>query len=188
MTTKTGNILKPGGTPANASSGFAFESDSRLLSHTGITRMPSSQREWQNFILELNKWVKSKSGIFVPTFTGFSSDPANPTVEWYLFGKYVSLYFNFATGTSDATGFTITNLPDEINPGRDVLVPAPTMMDGGTLIGGDGVALVQGANKQIRFLVDHNLNPATSWATSLAKGFEFVGQIIIYPILAPEQL
>ena len=180
------NILKPGGTPADASSGFAFESDSRLLENPNTNTMPTSQQEWQHFIVELNKWKKDKSGIFVPVFVGFSTDPLNPTVEWYRDNKTVTLYFNFLSNVSDRTDFKITNLPDEINPGRDVIVPCLGMLDAGSYVGADGVALVQGANKQIRFHKDHSLT--NNWTASGQKGMDVVGFVITYPILAPEKL
>jgi hypothetical protein len=94
----------------------------RLKQNTAITRMPTTQREWNDFIRELDKWQRDEEGVFVPTFTGFSTDPQTSSTGiidclYHVSGKTVSLNLDFGIeGTSDQTYFRITNLPESLKP------------------------------------------------------------------------
>lgn len=102
-------ILDPGG--------VVIARDTFLTDNAGITRMPTDQRSWNTFIIELNKHFRHEEGSFTPTFNGFSADPATPTCNWVVFGPMVNMRLGFATkGTSDDTVFEITNLPDRLKP------------------------------------------------------------------------
>ena len=102
--------------------GGVTEKNSRLKQNTAITKMPTSQREWNAFIQELDKWQRDEEGVFVPTFSGFSVDPQNSATgvvdcKYHVSGKTVSLNLDFGIeGTSDQTYFRITNLPDNLKP------------------------------------------------------------------------
>lgn len=54
------------------------------------------------------------SGSFTPTFVGFSADPSSPTVRWVKQGRTVFVFLDFTTGTSNATTFSISNVPAAI--------------------------------------------------------------------------
>ncbi len=90
--------------------------NSRLLRNSNITRFPQTQTEWNAFIVEFNKYIPNYEGSFTPTFTGFSSDPSTPVVNWVRFGPMVNLRFSFLTGTSNTTTLEINNLPSELRP------------------------------------------------------------------------
>ena len=83
----------------------------RLLSNPLLQKMPQNDRAWSRYQQELHK---IESGTFVPTFGGFSSDPASPNVRWTRQGSIITLNFHFTTGTSDDTVFTITNFPAQL--------------------------------------------------------------------------
>jgi hypothetical protein len=49
------------------------------------------------------------SGVWTPTFTGFSADPANPICRYVLVGKMCTCFVTMPnSGTSSTTGFTMT--------------------------------------------------------------------------------
>lgn len=47
---------------------------------------------------------------YLPTFTGFSVDPATPTVQWSLFGTLARLIVSTGEGTSNSTDFRVSLL------------------------------------------------------------------------------
>ncbi len=178
--------FKPGPPPSNQPSTFEFLTDNRLLHNPGITRMPTTQGEWNTFVQELNKWIKNETGNFDPVFTGFSSDPGTvggegPSVWWYRYGQIVNLEFIFSTGTSDATDFTITNLPEFLTPAVSTTVPLSGFLDGSVSldvpqtvkIGSDGI---------ISFYPD---GFQTNWTASGSKGSVGGGQAAIYFLRQP---
>lgn len=61
------------------------------------------------------------TGSFVPTWTGFGGSPPTCTVFYERIGKTITLTFGATgtTGTSNATGMSITNLPAICRPQTD---------------------------------------------------------------------
>src|SRR6185503_13478000 len=55
------------------------------------------------------------TSTFTATYTGFTAG-VTCTATWSRVGKLVSLFFCTATGTSNATSFTMTGLPSAIQP------------------------------------------------------------------------
>jgi hypothetical protein len=77
------------------------------------------------------------SGTFVPTWTGFSADPAG-SVSYTRVGRIVTVQFTVdPAGTSDTTAMTITNLPSEIRPSTspDARIPC-FLIDNGVITAG----------------------------------------------------
>jgi hypothetical protein len=169
---------------SNAPGAFAYLKDSRLLDKRNIQTMPTSQREWNTFILELNKWLKNETGNFDPTFTGFSSDPSSASCWYHRFGQLVHLEFIFTTGTSDDTGFTITNLPAIITPRDSQILPMIGLHDNTADIADRGSVKI-GSDNVITFYSD---NHAGAWTGSGTKGFGTSGQSVIYSLRNPEKL
>lgn len=56
------------------------------------------------------------SGSFVGTGTGFSGSAPTMTITWRKMGNIVEVDFGGMTGTSNATSFTINNIPAAIRP------------------------------------------------------------------------
>ena len=173
--------FKPGPGPPNEPASFEFLTDNRLLHNPNITRMPTTQKEWNTFIQELNKWVKNETGTFDPTFGGFSSDPSSASCWWHRFGQMVQMEFVFTTGTSNATSFTITNLPEIITPRDDTTVSISGMQDNGTLIT-IPQAVAFKADGSIRF--DSNAANGT-WTNTGNKGFSDNDMSVIYILRQP---
>jgi hypothetical protein len=147
-----------GGVPSD----FEYLNDERLPTNPAITRMPTNQREWDAFVRELDKRIKNISDGFVPTFTGFSSDPSNPFVWYHRYGQLVMLEWHFTTGTSNSTSWTITNLPEIITPKYNVDAIVSGMIDNGSNVTHPG-AMTVGANGVITFwsTEHHNLFTAS---------------------------
>ena len=168
----------------NASGSFAYLKDSRLLDKRNLQKMPTDEREWHTFMLELNKWVKNETGNFDPVFTGFSADPATPNIWWHRFGQMVFMEFLFTTGTSDTTAFTITNLPIIITPRDSQIRPMIGLHDNTANIVDRG-SVKMGSDNIITFYSD---NHEGTWTGSGAKGFGTSGHSIIYCLRNPEKL
>ena len=160
------NPFVPGPPIANAPSSFEYLKNSFLQSNANITRMPTTQGEWNTFIQELAKWIKNETGIFTPTFTGFSSDPSTPICVWQRYGQIVQLEFVFTTGTSNATSFIITNLPTVITPKVNVIQPISGLHDNTADIANAQVEISSGGT--IAFYSDGH---ETGWTAAGAKGF-----------------
>ena len=178
--------LRPGPPPSGEPSAYTYLSDNRLLHNPSIARMPTTQREWNGFIQELNKWIKNETGNFNPTFTGFAIDPTQHTSEgpscwWHRYGQLVHMDFVFSTGTSNATGFTITNLPEVITPRDSQVYPIIAMLDDGANvelatveIGSDGVITFYAGTRN------------DAWTATGTKGFNSLTQkSVIYSLRQP---
>ena len=185
-------MTKPGGLPPGAPTDFEYEYDQRLVTNGNITRMPTSQREWNGFIQELNKWTKNQTDGFTPVFTGFAVDPGvgyggdGPLVLWQRYGQMVMLEFLFCTGTSDETYFTITNLPAIITPKRSSMCVLTGMSDNSTSLT-DPQAVKVGTDGVLAFY-------ATAfegqWTNSNGKGWTtgIEPKSIIYSLRHPSKL
>lgn len=160
-----GNILNPSGQDSNI-----IQTKSTLLRNSNITRMPQSQQEWNGFIVEFNKWIVNHEGSFTPTFTGFSTDPSSAIVNWVRFGPLVNVRLAFLTGTSDATTWTITNIPDEITPDTAQIVWIFGAHDGGS-DSTDPIA-IQISSTSWTFGLGVGNETGGGWTGSLAKGLQ----------------
>lgn len=119
------------------------------------------------------------TGSFVPTFTGFSTDPASPTIRWTISGNQVTLYLDFSNGTSNATTFTITNVPAAIRPSRTHILYVGGATDNGANI--DGCTLFINTTGTITFGAGHlNLGGGGWNAASALKGINQGGQAVTY--------
>lgn len=165
--------IGPGsGTGAGAPSDYTFDKYTRLSQNPQLNRMPTNQLEWKHFIQELEKYSRNECNGFVPTFTGFSSDPSNPFIWYQRFGQVVQVEFAFGTGTSNATTFTITNLPEAITPFTDTTVLCRGLVDNGSALTAGSVEFR--ANGTIEFFTLDHYNSSLGgggWTASAAKGF-----------------
>ena len=184
--------VKPGGPPPDAPAAFSYLKDERLLTNGNITRMPTTQREWNTFIQELDKWLKNKTDGFgiggsnTAQWTGFSSDPSDSTGWYQRFGQVVHLEFDGVdTGTSNATSFTITGIPAEIRPRDDITVYMAGLIDAGADITTGSLAKV-GSDGVVTF---YSNTSGGGWTGSGAKGFDtLVNYSIIYMLRNPPKL
>jgi len=184
-----GGIMRPGGPAANLPGAYEDLRDNRLLHNPNITRMPTTQQEWNAFVQELNKWIKNETGSFAiggsetAQFTGFSSDPATANIWWARYGQMVHMEFYFTTGTSDAGTWTITGLPEVITPRDDINVNCEGMVDAGaSLTAGAGNCTIISTNV-LSFRTTPHLG---AWTASGDKGFQTSGRhSIIYMLRQP---
>ncbi len=122
------------------------------------------------------------TGTFTATLTGFSSDPSTPTVRWSVEGSLVTLVFAFATGTSDATTWTITNLPAELTPTIGQVVPITGLHDNNADTAAAGVVLISGTT--LTFGLDGtDANTGGGFTGSNAKGFSAGTSSITYSLM-----
>ena len=114
----------------------------------------------------LNTDANFSKGSFTPTFTGFSSGPSTPVVKWSKAGPLVFVKLLFGTGTSDATGFSITNWPTAIFADDALLIPVGGLIDNGTELTG-GCISFSAASATVTFYTDFGFS---LWTASGAKG------------------
>jgi len=109
------------------------------------------------------------TSTFTATYTGFTAG-VTCTATWSRVGKLVTLFFCSATGTSNATSFTMTGLPSAIQPaGLTQTVPLPIgPLQNGGLVDTTVSATVTAASGTVTFL--HN-GSASGWTSSSTKGF-----------------
>ena len=158
--------LLPGGPIANTPTSFEYLKSSFLQNNANITKRPENQQDWTTFIQELAKWIKNETGVFLPTFNGFSTDPSTPSCVYHRYGQIVMLEFVFTTGTSDQAFFTITNLPDVITPKVNVIQPISGLVDNNVNLVNAQVEI--GSDGVIAFYTDGH---ETGWTNSSTKGF-----------------
>ena len=114
-------------------------------------------------------------GSFTPTHTGFSSAPSG-TVQWSREGSLVTLQLPFLTGTSDATTWTITNLPAVLTPTRGQTLPIIGMHDNGSDQAAAGVVIISGTT--LTFGLDGtDANTGGGFTAANAKGFSSIPSI-----------
>lgn len=112
-------------------------------------------------------------GTFVPTWAGFSAAPATTPIAYRRNGTLVTLIFNPVNGTSNATTFSMSGLPQIIRPlvAPAMSYPVIGMLDNNVRIPG-GLAAVNSSGI-ITFFKD---GTQAIWTASGAKGFaDFVG-------------
>ena len=174
--------FKPGRPPANEPSAFAFLTDNRLVQNGNITRYPTNQRMWNSFIQELNKWIKNETGNFDPTFTGFSTDPSTANVWWHRYGQFVHMEFGFTTGTSDATTFSIDDVPEVIRPRDNQTCLTGGMVDNNVSITANTACEV----KSTGVISFYSNDTGGGWTGSGTKGISGgLTQSIIYSLRQP---
>ena len=165
--------FKPGPPPDNEPTAFEFLTDNRLLHNAGITKLPTTQQDWNTFIQELNKWIKNETGSFDPTFTGFSENPAagfdgeGPSIWWHRYGQLVHMEFIFGLGTSNSTSFTITGIPEIIRPRDDATYILTGMSDNSASLTNPQTVQV-GADGTLTF---YSSAFTGEWTASGNKGF-----------------
>jgi hypothetical protein len=125
----------------------------------------------------------SESGSFTPTFGGFSSDPSSPTVNWIKRRGMAIVDFDFTTGVSNATSFTITNWPsDLLVTGNQFDAPLGRVLDNNTKQTQWGTARIPTAGSTLTLYPDAATG---NWTASSNKGFDTGGSRILYPLYNP---
>ena len=56
------------------------------------------------------------TSTFEVTWVGFSADPSNTTATWFRFDRLIQIILPLGTGTSNATGFSLSGVPAAIRP------------------------------------------------------------------------
>jgi hypothetical protein len=110
------------------------------------------------------------TGTFTITYTGMTGSVTG-TAVWQRNGNSVLLFFPAATGTSNATTFTATGLPAEIQPARTqhIAVPYSAIFNGSGYTTGEVDAVVTASSGTITFWY---ANAANGWQNTLVKGVE----------------
>lgn len=120
---------------------------------------------------------------FTPTWTGFSADPSGD-LSYIDFGAYVMLWTSAAlTGTSNATTFTISNLPSAIEPTSGFMILPCRVVNSNVIYAGS--ASLQAGTNDIVFAMDivsgsNITSDATGFANTSGKGLP-AGWLIVYP-------
>ena len=119
------------------------------------------------------------TGSFVPVFTGFSVDPSTPVIRWTISGNLVCLFLDFSNGTSNATTFTITNLPVNLRPDEFHVLYLGLAVDNAANI--DGCSCIIQNSAVMDFGAGHNNGGGGGWnAAAALKGIGSSGQILTY--------
>lgn len=170
--TTEGGGGSPGGLPGNAPAGYKYLKDDRMNRIRAIRSAPKSERQWTAFIRNLGKLVKNETGTFdisstdTAKFTGFSTDPTTSSIWWHRYGQIVHLEFNIGTGTSDATDFTVTEIPTVLRPRDDCTYPLFGLYDNGAALTSGSIKV--GSDGTLTFYTDHEDG---AWTGSSTKGF-----------------
>lgn len=101
-------------------------------------------------------------GTFTATFTGVTATVTG-SVKYVTDGSRVTLDFPFLTGTSNATGRTITGVPTALQPVSTKVFPALTVDNGANSVW--GVATLTGGGGTIT-LAPSAVNSASNWTNS----------------------
>lgn len=107
---------------------------------------------------------------FTPAVTGFSADPSTLTGAWKKIGRMVFVVVRMNLGTSNATTFTITNLPFTAAASVSEYyfrVPLATDNSGAT---GAAAGFVASGTTTVTLLLN---NSATGWTNSGGKAAQF---------------
>jgi len=116
--------------------------------------------------------------FYLPTFGGFSVDPATPEVQWSLFGKMAHLAISTGEGTSDDTIFTVSLLVPMFVPANNFSARGSgwSGTDNGTFAGNIMPTISSLAPTILQFFPDSG---AVGWT---AAGNKAVNATIDYPI------
>ena len=125
--------------------------------------------------------INNSSGTFVPTFTGFSADPGSPNIDWQVRNGVVTVQMRFTTGTSDATGFGISNWPAAIQPSVALEFLLGGLQDNGANLTGPGALAINGANATF-----YSDAAQAGWTDGSTKGLTAgAGTVVMYPKTVP---
>lgn len=126
------------------------------------------------------RWSNVKT--FTPTWTGFSSDPSGD-LDYIDFTTWAVIWYDGSSllGTSNATSFTLSNLPAAITPAQTKTVTCICTNNGANAL---AVAAVQSSgNVSMQIFNAGTPYPftATGWTASGSKGLG-PGFFIVYPL------
>lgn len=107
-------------------------------------------------------------GSFTITYTGMTT-VITGTAVWVRKGEQVQLHFPAATGTSNATSFTATGLPTDIQPTRTQILSVPPggAQNSGSLVASGAGVIVTAASGTATFQLTGS---STGWTASGTKG------------------
>lgn len=110
-------------------------------------------------------------GTFTPTFTGFSAAPT-ATVRYRIINRiaYVTIDPIISTGTSNATTFTINNVPAALRPDLAQIAWIPSAINNSVNVGGMTIDL-QAASASWLFGFENNNPGGGGWTAAGSKGF-----------------
>ena len=147
--------------------GFTGTTTEVVLGNSGIQRLPTSQREWNYFIQNLDIALRGQTATFTADWTGFSTAQSS-TVTYLRKGTVVTIQLPQFGATSDATTLEsgATDVPAEIRP-LSGKMGAFITRDNGTFISG---TIDVSAAGQIRFGAT-NLIGLGCFTSSGDKGF-----------------
>lgn len=123
-------------------------------------------------------------GSFAPTYTGFSSAPPG-NITWVKMGNIAILTLPNATGTSNGTTYSFSNLPASITPSTNsAVVLLPAFQDNSTIL--STVAACQILTTGTMRFAPSAVNPAginySAWTSSGTKGAQ-ASLIITYSLV-----
>jgi len=174
--------------PDGEPSTFTEVKSEKVARNPQISRMPTTQAEWNRFVHEIGKIVRNEVAGFEPVLTGFSTDPTAPFCWYQRYGQIVYMEFAFGSGTSDSTNFIITSLPESITPSTPQRCIVNGIMEDSGIGQSFGSAALVGSGGTITFYPDANTNG--DWADSGSKGFSMPsGQYasILYLLRNPDK-
>lgn len=149
-----------------------------ILDNASLGRYPTSQREWNEFIKELAKYIVEYEGTYSPLGTGFNG-AFNFGVTYYRYGKIVVLKFDVQEEDSNLAVFTLAAMPARIRPTVQQIVPITGLVDNNVPVTTCGQAKIL-TDGTIVFGID---GAEAGFATSGKKGFgDIAGNSIIYSL------
>lgn len=110
------------------------------------------------------------TGSWTAVVTGFSADPASLTMSYVKDSSIVTIYVGMTTGTSNATTFTVTNLPAFLTPSSTIIVPITGLHDNTAASAENGS--VQIAGTTLTFGLGADNATGGGWTGSGTKGFQ----------------
>lgn len=119
----------------------------------------------------------TSTGISTFTFNGIAGSPTG-NMEWWTIGNFAFIQLGSVTGTSNATTFTITGVPAQIQPNATCNIPVPvwTVRDNGVLLANVQASITGGT------ITMNAASAGNGWTASGNKGV--VGTfVLIYPIV-----
>lgn len=122
-------------------------------------------------------------GTFTATWGGFSAAPATTAIPFVRMGNTVILTFPGSnTGTSNASSFTMSGLPAQLQPTHAQLVPLMGLVDNGGLVASSFAYIPVGSVINFGKLITDGVT--TDWTGSGTKGFStaFSGYTLTYSI------
>lgn len=111
---------------------------------------------------------------FTVTWSGFSADPSNTTATWFRFDRLIQLILPLGTGTSNATGFSLSGVPAAIRPATKQFGYLPFGQDSGSHV--DMVAEIN-TDGTIAFAKCGATYDEAGWTGSGAKGILIDGAV-----------